>query len=83
MNFLDFTHLHPEMIVNHSNGDVAANSYEYYEDDIKYIHSMGVSNEQSFFNHTNTLNRCALILICCIDESLQIFNIMAAGVARR
>lgn len=40
----EFTHSHPEKIVDHSNGDVAANSYEYYLDDIKAVKNLSVRN---------------------------------------
>lgn len=42
----DFTHNHPNKIVDHQNADVGPNSYEFYENDIKAIKSIGVS--QSF-----------------------------------
>lgn len=38
-----FTHDHPELITDGSNGDVGPYSYRYYEDDINAIKSMGVS----------------------------------------
>lgn len=40
----DFTHNHPEKIVDHQNADVGPNSYEFYENDIKAIKSIGVSH---------------------------------------
>lgn len=39
----DFTHKNPEKIDDHQNGDVGPNSYEFFEDDIKAIKSLGVS----------------------------------------
>lgn len=39
----DFTHRYPERILDGSNGDIAANSYELYTDDIKIIKDLGVS----------------------------------------
>lgn len=38
----DFTHSHPEKIVDHQNGDVGANSYEYYMDDIEAVKNLNV-----------------------------------------
>lgn len=38
----EFTHSHPEKIKDHSNGDVGMNSYEFFEDDIKAVKSLGV-----------------------------------------
>lgn len=39
-----FTHDHPEAVIDRSNGDVAADSYHFYEDDVKLIKSLGVSS---------------------------------------
>jgi beta-glucosidase len=38
-----FTHEHPEKIADRSNGDIAANSYYKYKDDIRAIKEMGVN----------------------------------------
>lgn len=38
----EFTHSHPDKIVDRQNGDVAANSYEYYLDDIKAVKNLTV-----------------------------------------
>lgn len=43
-----FTHQHPELIKDASTGDVAADSYQFYEEDIKAIKRLGVS---FFFQH--------------------------------
>lgn len=40
----EFTHSHPENIVDHENGDVAANSYEFYLDDVKAVKNLSVRN---------------------------------------
>lgn len=37
------THYFPETIRDRSNGDIAANSYELYPEDIKAMKEMGVS----------------------------------------
>jgi len=37
-----FTHEHPERIADGSNGDIAADSYHKYKDDVKAIKDMGV-----------------------------------------
>lgn len=37
-----FTHDHPEMIADGSNGDVGPDSYHFYEEDIKAVKSLGV-----------------------------------------
>lgn len=41
----EFLHLHPEKVVDGQNGDVSANSYEYYLDDIEAIKNMNVSKQ--------------------------------------
>lgn len=38
-----FTHNSPDKIADRQNGDVGPNSYEFFEEDIKAIKSMGVS----------------------------------------
>jgi len=38
-----YTHEHPERIADRSNGDIAANSYYKYKDDIRAIKEMGVN----------------------------------------
>lgn len=38
----DFTHSHPEKIVDHHNADVSANSYEYFLDDIRAVKNLNV-----------------------------------------
>lgn len=38
-----FTHEHPEMIEDGSNADVGPDSYNFYEEDIKAVKSLGVS----------------------------------------
>lgn len=40
-----FTHDHPEMIVDKTNGDIGPNSYHLYEDDIEAITSVGVGSD--------------------------------------
>ncbi|KAJ0961709.1 hypothetical protein J5N97_000028 [Dioscorea zingiberensis] len=37
-----FTHLHPEKIVDRSNGDVAIDSYHFYKEDVKTMKKMGM-----------------------------------------
>lgn len=39
----EFTHQYPNKIIDKSNADHAANSYELFEDDIQMIKDMGVS----------------------------------------
>lgn len=38
-----YTHEHPEIIADRSNGDIAANSYYKYKEDIRAIKEMGVN----------------------------------------
>lgn len=38
----EYTHKYPEKIKDHQNGDIAANSYEYYMDDINAVKELGV-----------------------------------------
>lgn len=42
-----FTHQHPEMIVDRSNGDVAANSYHFYKKDVEALKKIGVRKNKS------------------------------------
>lgn len=41
----EFTHSHPEKIIDLSNADVGPNSYEYYLDDLAAIKHLNVSME--------------------------------------
>lgn len=38
-----YTHDHPTLIDDHSSGDIAADSYHLYEEDVRIIKSLGVS----------------------------------------
>lgn len=38
-----FAHNHPELIVDGQNADVGPDSYQFYEEDIKAVKSMGVN----------------------------------------
>lgn len=38
-----FTHVHPEKIVDRQNGDIGANSYKYYLDDIAAVKNLNVN----------------------------------------
>jgi beta-glucosidase len=38
-----FTHKHPERIADRSNGDIAADSYHRYKEDVKALKDMGVN----------------------------------------
>lgn len=38
----EFTHSHSEKIANHQNGDNAANSYEFYLDDVEAVKNLNV-----------------------------------------
>lgn len=50
----DFTHNHPEKIVDHQNADVGPNSYEFYEDDIEAIKSIDVSHSFTYKHNSFT-----------------------------
>ncbi|XP_031633962.1 furostanol glycoside 26-O-beta-glucosidase-like [Contarinia nasturtii] len=39
----EFTHFHPEKIVDHQNADVSTNSYEYFLDDIKAVKNLSMN----------------------------------------
>lgn len=39
----EFTHRYPHKITDESNGDMAANSYELFDEDIKLLKNVGVS----------------------------------------
>lgn len=67
----DFTHDHPEKIVDHQTADVGPNSYEFFEEDIKAVQSLGV--EKTYFDftfHSKTF--------CFSDELLSIFDCMGS-----
>lgn len=40
----EFTHSHPEKIIDRQNADIGANSYEYYLDDIAAVKNLSVNN---------------------------------------
>lgn len=40
----EFTHSHPEKIKDGQNGDIAANSYEHYLDDVEALKNLNVSS---------------------------------------
>lgn len=39
----EFTHSNPEKIADHQNGDVAANSYEFYLEDVAAVKNLNVN----------------------------------------
>ena len=39
----EFTHSHPDKIFDHQNGDIAANSYELYLDDVEAVKNLNVN----------------------------------------
>lgn len=39
----DFTHNHPEKILDHSNADVACDSYHKFKEDVQLLKNLGVS----------------------------------------
>lgn len=53
-----FTHLHPEKIVDRKNGDVAANSYEYYLDDVQAAKNLNVKSVVNFFKLSINIDLC-------------------------
>lgn len=46
----EFTHAHPDRIVDQSNADIGPNSYEFYADDIAAVKSLGVITSDSCFS---------------------------------
>lgn len=40
----EFTHSHPERIVDGQNADISVNSYELFEEDIKAVNNLNVNN---------------------------------------
>lgn len=38
----EFTHSHPEKIIDHQNADIGPNSYQYYMDDIDAVKNLNV-----------------------------------------
>lgn len=51
----EFTHKYPEKIKDRQNADVATNSYEYYEDDIKAVKNLGVSVKLKQYSNVNLI----------------------------
>lgn len=45
----EFTHSHPEKIVDHQNADVGPNSYEFFMDDIEAMKNLSVKKIMIFF----------------------------------
>ena len=43
----EYTHAHPEKIADHKNADVAANSYEFYLDDVEAVKNLSVRKIQN------------------------------------
>lgn len=39
----EFIHLHPEKIADHQNGDIAANSYKFYLEDVEAVKNLNVN----------------------------------------
>lgn len=39
----EFTHLHPEKVIDRQNGDISVNSYEYFLDDIAAVTNLNVN----------------------------------------
>lgn len=46
-NWDHYTHEHPEMIANRENGDVAANSYHKFEEDVELVRKLGVRSSNT------------------------------------
>lgn len=49
-----FTHTHPELIVDGSNGDVSADSYHFYKKDVEALKQTGVMLNLSFNDNAPT-----------------------------
>lgn len=73
-----FTHQHPEKIADGSNTGDVANSYYLYEEDIKAVKNMGVSDWIIAVIWNNSRG-----FISFADESLSLLNRVVAYFARR
>lgn len=72
----EFTHSHPDEIIDHQNADITANSYAYFEDDIKIVKDLSVIKCQRFcFQILNNFDHQFL------DEFLSVLNFMASDSA--
>lgn len=71
------THTIPSRIVDGSNGDVAADSYHLYKEDVQMLKKSGARN----FNFNRP--RIYFILIIFADELLSFFNLMVTCNAKR
>lgn len=69
-----FTHKHPEKIADGRNTNDTADSYYFYEDDIKAAKSMGVSDRITFVFPTEFQT----ISYFCAVESLSFFDLVVA-----
>lgn len=72
-----FTHDHPDRIADGQNCDVGADSYHFYEEDIKAVKSLGVSYVTLGSFGVNS------VLICISDESISFLHRLVTGAARR
>lgn len=71
-----FTHNRPDMIADGLNGDVAADSYHFYEKDIAALKEVGVSEKS--FNFLAEITNFSVVV-----SSLQIFNLMDSSSRQR
>lgn len=72
----DFTHDHPELIADRSSGDVSADSYHLFMDDIAALKQIGVEKLNFYFFPL-------FMLILLSVSSLQILVFMATNINKR
>lgn len=73
------THEHSEVIADSQNGDIGPDSYHFYEEDIKAIKSLGVS-EGLMFRSKLIFD---LLFVGFLDEILSILYFLVESIAHR
>lgn len=61
----DLVHKHPDLIVDHETGDVGADSYHFFEDDISALKAIGVSEKYKM--------KCKIVFISFVSENSSTF----------
>lgn len=81
----EFTHTHPEKIVDGQNGDIAANSYEYYLDDVEALKNLNASSMP--YLKTRQIDRCYRFVfvpnMLYTGGFLSLFNCMVTNFTNR
>jgi beta-glucosidase/6-phospho-beta-glucosidase/beta-galactosidase len=60
------THRHPDFVIDFSNGDVAADSYHKYQEDIELVKDLGVGTHSLCHAHCNSWGRYSQCVSCTL-----------------